>query len=67
MLFKGRQVCRNWDKKVYHGDQGAERVRYIQNIYRQLQAKGAPHVDALTHAAGSTIYVEPKGIARRNC
>jgi len=50
-------------RKVYHGDQGAERVRYIQNIYRQLQEKGVPHVDALTHAAGSTIYVEPKGIA----
>lgn len=50
-------------KKIYHGDQGAERVRYIQNIYRQLQEKGVPHVDALTHAAGSTIYVEPKGIA----
>jgi hypothetical protein len=50
-------------KKVYHGDQGAERVRYIQSIYRQLQEKDVPHVDALTHAAGSTIYVEPKGIA----
>ena len=50
-------------RKVYHGDQGPERVRYIQNIYRQLQEKGVPHVDALTHAAGSTIYVEPKGIA----
>jgi hypothetical protein len=50
-------------KKVYYGDQGAERVRYIQNIYRLLQEKNVPHVDALTHAAGSTIYVEPKGIA----
>jgi len=50
-------------KKVYHGYQGAERVRYIQNNYRQLQEKGVPHVDALTHAAGSTIYVKPKGIA----
>jgi hypothetical protein len=50
-------------KKVYHGNQGAERVRYIQNIYRQLQEKGVPHVDALTHAAGSAIYVEPKGFA----
>ncbi|KAF8336806.1 hypothetical protein F5887DRAFT_1161224 [Amanita rubescens] len=29
----------------------------------KLQEKGVPHVDALTHAAGSTIYVEPKGIA----
>jgi intracellular sulfur oxidation DsrE/DsrF family protein len=50
-------------KKVYHGDQAAERVQYIQNIYRQLQKKGVPHVDVLIHAAGSTIYVEPKGIA----
>ena len=50
-------------KKVYHGNQGAERVRYIQNIYRQLQEKGVPHVDALTYAARSTISVEPKGIA----
>lgn len=50
-------------KKVYHGDQGAERVRYIQTIYRQLQEKDVPHVDALTHAAHSMIYVEPKGIA----
>ena len=50
-------------KKVSHGDQGAERVRYIQSIYRQLKEKDVPHVDSLTHAVGSTIYVEPKGIA----
>ncbi len=32
-------------------------------FFRQLREKGVPHVDTLTHAAGSTIYVEPKGIA----
>jgi len=53
----------NTVKKVYHGDQGAERVRYIQNIYRLLRDKNVPHVDTLTQAVDSIIYVEPKGIA----
>ncbi|KAF8340989.1 hypothetical protein F5887DRAFT_1062542 [Amanita rubescens] len=66
LVFQGRHVNGNRDnkcQKIYRGNQGAERVRYIQNIYRQLQEKGVPHVDALIHAVGSTIYVEPKGIA----
>ena len=50
-------------KKLYRGDDAAQRVRYIQEIYQQLKDKDVPHVDALTYADGSTVYVEPKGIA----
>ena len=60
---KSMEIGTNNVKKAYHGDQSAERVQYIQKIYRQLQEKDVPHVDALIHASGSTIYVEPKGIA----
>ena len=60
---KSVEIGTNNVKKVYHGDQSAERVQYIQNIYRQLQEKDLPLVDALTHTSGSTIYVKPKGIA----
>lgn len=50
-------------KKVYHGDDAVQRVRYIQEIYQRLKEKDVPYVDTLTHAVGSTAYVEPKGIA----
>jgi hypothetical protein len=59
------EIRSNNVKKFYHGNQGAERVQYIKTIYRQLQVKEVPHVDVLTHVTGSTIYVEPKGIAVR--
>lgn len=49
-------------KKIYHGERGEEKVRYIENVYRQIKEKGVPHVDTLTHVAGSTIYLELKGI-----
>ena len=50
-------------KKVYRGDDAAQRVQYIQRIYQQLEDKHVPHVDALTYAVGETVYVAPKGIA----
>jgi hypothetical protein len=52
-------------KKTYYGDRGEQRFQYIQNVYHQLKKKNVPHVDTLTHAVDSTIYVEPKGIAIR--
>jgi hypothetical protein len=54
-------------KKIYCDDRGAQRFEYIRNIYRLLKEKDVPHVDTLTHAVvdGSTIYVEPKGIATK--